>query len=152
MATILLLDDVFETLKTRSEIIKNLGYECLTANTVKEVYNVLNQNIPDVLLIDIKTLSLSRFKILKAIKDNCPKIPVIIFSGDEKIDEAVQAITIATYNYFQRPVTAELLEAVIAKAIEYRQTDEQNFGTKSEIRKNYKMKEVICKSNVMNGC
>ena len=51
MATILLIDAVFETLKTRSEIIKNLGYECLTANTVNEVYNLLEQNIPDFILI-----------------------------------------------------------------------------------------------------
>ena len=83
MATILLIDAVFETLKTRSEIIKNLGYECLTANTVNEVYNLLEQNIPDVLLIELKTLYLSSFNILKAIKGFYPKTAVIIFSGDE---------------------------------------------------------------------
>jgi len=149
MATILLIDAVFETLKTRSEIIKNLGYECLTANTVNEVYNLLEQNIPDVLLIELKTLYLSSFNILKAIKGIYPKTAVIIFSGDEKIDEAVQAIAIDTYNYIQRPITGELLEAVLAKVIESRQIDKQNFEIKVESKKYYKMKEVICKSNVM---
>ena len=149
MATILLIDAVFETLKTRSEIIKNLGYECLTANTVNEVYNLLEQNIPDVLLIELKTLYLSSFNILKAIKGFYPKTAVIIFSGDEKIDEAVQAIAIETYNYIQRPITGELLEAVLAKVIESRQIDKQNFEIKVERKKYYKMKEVICKSNVM---
>lgn len=149
MATIFLIDDVFDSLKTRSEIIKSLGYECLTASTVNEASNLLEQDMPDVLMIELKTLYSSGIHILKAIKDSYPKTAVIIFSGDEKTDEAIQAITIETYNYIQRPITAELLETVLAKAIESQKIDEQNYEIKAEIKKHHKMKEVICKSNVM---
>ena len=66
MTKILLVDDENEIIEGRSKIIKNLGYECLTAQSGNEAIKIIERERPDIILTDIKMSDGDGFSVLNA--------------------------------------------------------------------------------------
>ncbi len=81
MTKILLVDDEIEIIEGRSKIIKNLGYDCLTAQSGNEADKIIKEESPDIILTDIKMPDGDGLAVLNAAKDLDPDIPVIVFTG-----------------------------------------------------------------------
>jgi DNA-binding NtrC family response regulator len=120
MTKILLVDDEIEIIKGRSKIIRNLGYDCLTAKSGNEAIKIIKQESPDIILTDIKMPDRDGFAVLNAAKEFDPHIPVIVFTGHGSIDSAVEAMKLGAFDYIQKPVTKDMIQVILKKAIEHR--------------------------------
>jgi DNA-binding NtrC family response regulator len=151
MARILLVDNEIEIIEGRSKIIRNLGYDCLTAKSGNEAIKMIKQDHPDIILTDIKMPDGDGFAVLNAAKELDPDIPVIVFTGHGSIDSAVEAMKLGAFDYIQKPVTKEIIQVILKKAIEFYSLKEENLQLKKQFKKKYQLADMVHKSSVMEG-
>ena len=149
MPTILLVDDENEIIEGRSKIIRNLGYDCLTAQSGNEAIKIIKEENPDIILTDIKMQEGDGFLVLNAVKEFDPDIPVILFTGHGSIDSAVEAMKSGAFDYIQKPVTKDILQVILNKVIEFCSLKEENLKLKKQFKQKYQLEEMVYKNPVM---
>ena len=149
MFTVLLVDDEIEIIKGRSKIIRDLGFECITAQNGKDAIKLIRKQRPDIVLTDIKMPGSDGFDVLTAAREFDPEIPVILFTGYGSIESAVKAMKMGAYDYIQKPVSPEILEVVLNKAIEFQQLKKENMALKTQLQENCQLENMIGQSKVM---
>ena len=143
MNKILLVDDEKEILQDKTRIIRELGYECHTAKCGKDAIDIIKRVNPDVVITDMKIPNQNGFDILKAASKIEPMIPVVIFTGYGTVELAVEAMKMGAYDYIQKPFLPELMEAVIRRAVEFRNIQKENISLKDQLAKTYELTDVI---------
>ena len=98
MSKILLVDDEIEIIEGRSKVIKNLGHECLTAQSANQAIKIIEREHLNIILTDIKMPDGDGFAVLNAAKELDPDIPVIVFTGHGSIDSAVEAMKLEAFD------------------------------------------------------
>lgn len=146
MYKVVLIDDEKEILNDRSEIIRNLGFECFIARNGLEGIKIVEQEHPDVVFTDIKMPKYDGFYVLKKAIQIDPDIPIILFTGYGTIQSAVKAMKLGAYDYLQKPFSIEMMEVVLKKAIEFRKLKKENILLKSQIKESYQLENFIGKS------
>ncbi|MCI0495742.1 sigma-54 dependent transcriptional regulator, partial [candidate division KSB1 bacterium] len=149
MTKVLLVDDEIEIIEDRSKIIKNLGYNCVTAQSGNEAIKIIKQEKLDIILTDIKMSDGDGFAVLNAAIKIDPDILVIVFTGQGSIDSAVEAIKLGAFDYIQKPITKEVIQISLKKAIEHRSIKQENIQLKKQFKQKYQLDQMVYKSPVM---
>lgn len=108
-------DDLFR--KVTSEILLE-KYEVSAAESAEVALRILQQSVPDLVLLDITLPGLDGIEMLKKLKANYPYIPVVMLTALEKIPKVVESIKLGAYDYLTKPVLAEELFLTIEHALE----------------------------------
>lgn len=148
MYKVLLVDDEVQIIQGRSRIIQDLGYLCLIAQNGQEAIEVIQKEHPDVVLTDIKMPQKDGFDVLKAAKEFDANIVVILFTGYASIDSAVQAMRMGAFDYIQKPVTPEAIEAVLKKALDQKSEDE-HFDLSQTLTGKYQLPDLVGECQLM---
>ena len=90
--TILIVDDEEEMCLSLSEILTSKGYQTIYTIDPLKVSMLLEQNHVDLILMDIKMPKLGGIDLLKIIKRNNFRIPVIMITGYPSVENAIQAM------------------------------------------------------------
>ena len=149
MIKILLIDDENEIIEGRTKIIRNLVYDCLTAQSCNEALKKINDEYPDIIFTGIKMQDGDGFAVLKAAREFDPNIPVIVFTGHGSIDSAVEAMKLGAFEYIQKPVTKDIIQVILKKAIEFHSIKDENIQLKKQIKQKYRLDDVVYKNPVM---
>jgi len=149
MYRVLLVDDETELLIDRSRIIRDLGYECIIANSGKEAINLIREVYPDIVMTDMKMVNLDGFDVLRKTREFDPNIPVILVTGFGTIETAVRAMKSGAFDYIQKPVSSRMLEISISKAINSQSVARENESLQTKPQNIYLLDDVVGKSKVM---
>jgi DNA-binding response OmpR family regulator len=80
MKTILVVDDEQNIKFAYKEELKEDGYQVLVAATVEEAMKMLNKQIPDLIILDIKIPGMDGIEVMRKIKAAKGDIPIILCS------------------------------------------------------------------------
>lgn len=129
---ILVIDDVFENIVLAEQILLNNGYSVHTANNGELGFEIAENIIPDLILLDIVMPNVSGFDVLKRLKNNCKtrNIPVILLSALDDIDNCVKGIELLAADYITKPFVELDLISRIKRNIEL--ANNINKGLQSE--------------------
>ena len=150
MYKVLLVDDYKEILIQRSKIIEEFGYDCVTAKDGQEAVDIFNDVKPNIVLTDQKMPKKDGLYLLKKVKEIDPNLPVIIFTGYGDVTTAVKAMKMEAFDYLQKPLSNELLEVVLQKAVNQIELQKENVYLKSQLKQNFQFKNFIGNSKVIN--
>ncbi|MBA4323366.1 MAG: Fis family transcriptional regulator, partial [Odoribacter sp.] len=89
--TILIVDDEKSICKSLGSILIDEGYEILTAGSGEEAMKVIEEDPPQLVILDIWLPGIDGIETLKMIKSRYPQIRVIMISGHGTIETAVKA-------------------------------------------------------------
>ncbi len=131
---VLLVDDEKAMLKSfelalRTGGIKNL----LTCQDPRDVMPLLSKKKAEVILLDLTMPYISGDELLPMITENFPEIPVIIITGNNEVDKAVQCIKAGAFDYMVKPVEKNRLISSVRRAIEIRELQYENQLLKERI-------------------
>lgn len=115
---ILLVEDELDLVDVTKKRLENSGYEVLTVPSGEEALDLLQNNPPDLILLDLLLRGMRGEEVCKQLKGN-PKlkhIPVILFTASAS-DIAKVAKEIGADDYIMKPFEPEELLGKIKKFI-----------------------------------
>jgi len=117
---ILVLDDEADL---REEIIEwlagNDAYHLVGTGSPSEALSILQNQSIDVVLLDINLPEQNGIALLKKIKQHYPNIEVIMITGYGDSDAILSALRYDAFDFFHKPLEAEVLEAAIQRTKKY---------------------------------
>jgi two-component system nitrogen regulation response regulator NtrX len=113
-------------LKSLSGILSDEGYETLTASNGYEALKIIEEESPDLVLLDIWMPGMDGIETLREIKRTNPFLQVIIVSGHGTIETAVKAIRFGGYDFIEKPLSIDKVVVTINNALNFRRLEEEN--------------------------
>lgn len=103
---ILVVDDVEVNLIILEEIIKNMGYQAILAQSVKEAFELMKEeNIPQIILSDISMPDVDGFTFCSMLKKNpyTRNIPLIFISAMDQAADLSKGFEMGAVDYIPKP-------------------------------------------------
>lgn len=132
-AKILLVDDDRDILLGLENRITWMGHDPLTASDGAEALRLIEQEAPDLVLLDLELPHRSGLEVLQQVREGATVAPgadpgaplpayttplIIILTAFGTIERAVQAMHLGAFDFLTKPFTADHLTVVIEKALE----------------------------------
>jgi len=118
MSKLLFIDDEEGVRKVFSILLKEEGYEVITAENGEKGLEVFRQENPPIALVDIKMPGMDGIEVLKKIKEINPETEVIIITGHGDMKSAIEALKLDASDFLTKPVSDEALSIALKRAQE----------------------------------
>jgi two-component system, cell cycle response regulator DivK len=108
--TILIVEDNPVNRKLLLTILKPHGYRLLTAVDGEEALRIVDQEMPDLILMDLQLPKLNGYEATKTLKENpltC-HIPIIALTAHAMADEQARALDSGFQEYITKPIDTRL--------------------------------------------
>lgn len=137
MLTVLVIDDERSILQSLKGILSDEGYQVSLAENGKVGMEILEHEVPDLVLLDIAMPGMDGIGVLSKIKAIFPFVPVIIMTGHGSIDMAVKAIKMGSYDFLEKPLEMDKLLLTVKNAIDFGNLQRENLLLKQKIEKQH---------------
>jgi two-component system response regulator AtoC len=115
---ILIVDD--ERL-IRQSLVKRLGeegYEVISADNGKAAISLVEEDAPELVVLDLKLPDLNGIEVLKRLREIDNNLTVLIITAYGSIDTAIAAIRSGAYDYLTKPFDLETILLSVRQALE----------------------------------
>lgn len=119
-ALVLAVDDEPDILRMTKRVLEPIGYEVLTASDGDQALDIVAQKRPQVVMLDIKMPGKSGTEILGEVMAQQPDTAVIMVSGVNDVNIAVQAMKMGAFDYLVKPYNVEEIVLTVERALEQR--------------------------------
>ncbi len=150
MKSVLVVDDEKGIRDSIKMILEYDKYDVQFAGDGPSALTKMTSTQFDLVLLDIKMAGMDGLKVLEAIKEKTPELPVVMISGHGTIETAVEATKLGAFDFLQKPLDRERLLITIRNAIqakqlltEVRTMREQVEGKDAILGESTKIKEVL---------
>ncbi|MFC1661762.1 response regulator [Gemmatimonadota bacterium] len=110
---VLLVDDEEDYVRTMAERMEMREVGSDVALTGEEALAMLEDELPDVIVLDLKMPGMGGLEVLEQVKKTYPEIQVVILTGHGSDKEEVEARRLGAFAYLRKPVDInDLMEAV----------------------------------------
>ncbi|MCD4742428.1 MAG: response regulator [Desulfobacteraceae bacterium] len=103
--TILIIDDDESIRKSISMHLEDNFYKTLTAENGREGIEIFDQTHPDLVLVDLRMPEVDGYEVIKYIYKSAPEVPLIVVSGVNSIQAAIDTMKIGAWDFLTKPVT-----------------------------------------------
>ncbi|MCL2210595.1 MAG: response regulator [Treponema sp.] len=109
-ALIIMVDDNPANLRIGKNILSQ-KYAVATAPSAEKLFNLLENNIPDVILLDVDMPDVDGYQAIKMLKNKpeTANIPVIFLTARTESDAELAALTLGAVDYIAKPIQPALL-------------------------------------------
>lgn len=115
---ILIVDDDAHFGRTLSDILSLKGYRPFVAHQGKFALDIVRENTPSIVLIDLILPDMDGLTVMREIKEYRPNTECILLTGHASQTSAIEAVNMGAYSYVQKPYDIEQLLLVIRRAME----------------------------------
>jgi CheY-like chemotaxis protein len=107
---ILLVDDNPTNLRLGMSILEE-KYDIATAPSVNKMFSILENNIPDMILLDVDMPDANGYEAIKVLKTNpeTKDIPVIFITARADSEDELEGLSLGAIDYITKPFHPSLL-------------------------------------------
>ena len=135
--SLLIVDDEPSILQSLGGLLSDEGFEVTTAVNGYEALKTIDEESPDLVLLDIWMPGIDGIETLKEIKKENPNIQVIIITGHGTIETAVKATKLGAFDLIEKPLSIDKVIVAINNALNFRRLEEENkYLRKKTLEKN----------------
>jgi signal transduction histidine kinase len=104
-ASILIVDDTIYNIQLLSLMLIRQGYKVQEATSGLEALDKVNQQLPDIILLDIRMPDINGYEVCTRLKANpaTKDVPIIFISSIEEPSEKVEAFSVGGVDYISKP-------------------------------------------------
>jgi len=113
---ILIADDEVEfasTLITRLQLRK---FQARMVNSGMEALAAIEEEVPDILLLDLKMPDLDGLEVLAKLRENYPHLKVVILTGHGSFEAGREGMELGAFDYIMKPVDLNRLIEIVKNA------------------------------------
>ena len=137
--TILVVDDEESICQSLKAILSDEGYQVLVAGSGEDAIKIVEDEMPQLVLLDIWLPGMDGLETLKAIKKINPKILVIIMSGHGTIETAVKATKLGAFDFIEKPLSLDKIIILVNNALSLARLQEENVLLKQKVSHQYEL-------------
>jgi DNA-binding NtrC family response regulator len=114
---VLVVDDEAILLKSCRLVLEAEGCDVIAAASVDEALAVLERQVPDLLLIDVKMPVHNGMYLMRRVKQEQPDIPIIVMSGYVTSETIQEAEELGAATFLPKPFTPDELADTIKSVL-----------------------------------
>jgi DNA-binding NtrC family response regulator len=114
--SVLLVDDEKEFVTTLAERLQMRGLEPQVAFSGEQALEILENSIPDIIVLDLKMPGIDGLEVLRRVKKCHPQIQVIILTGHGSERDEAAARRWGAFDHLQKPVDINDLVRIMERA------------------------------------
>ena len=147
--SILIIDDEVELCQSLSEMLKEEeeGYGVSVVNSGKDGLAEIKEEVPDLVLLDMKMPGMDGIETLEKIKVLDKNILVIMLTAYQTVETAVKAMKLGAYDYISKPFNYEELKIIIKRALQTRDLSREVISLRHQLRDKFSFKNIIGRSD-----
>jgi two-component system response regulator PilR (NtrC family) len=146
---ILVADDEKSMREFLDIMLKKEGYKVTLASNGEEVMKLIEKDIFDLALVDIRMPRQDGISVLKRIKSISPETVVIVITAYASADTAIKAMKEGAYDYITKPFKIDEIKLIIQNALEKKHLQKENLLLKQVVRDRYHFENIIGQSSKM---
>ncbi|MCE9625694.1 MAG: sigma-54 dependent transcriptional regulator [Deltaproteobacteria bacterium] len=151
-AKILVIDDHPEVLSLLRDLLAEEGqYAVLGASTQAEALELLQRHAFQLVISDLRLKNESGFDLLTRIRQDAPRVPVIIMTAYGSVDTAIEAIRLGAFDYIEKPFHSEKVLLTVARAVETWSLRAEVQHLRTNLAKESSYHRIIAQSAQMRG-
>lgn len=130
---VLIVEDSKPLLAVFSAYLKNEKIELKTTTTGNEALDLIDSFKPNIILLDIYLPDISGLQILENIQNRRLNIKVLVITGSDSINDALDAMRFGAYDFLSKPIFSERLRVTLKNTIRHLELKElvNHFQNKS---------------------
>jgi len=116
---ILLVDDEKEFVNALSDRIRMRGLESDIAHNGEQALELVVNQVPDVMILDLKMPKIDGMQVLKHVKETNPEVQIIILTGHAGHGsqcKIFEALYMGAFDFIEKPVDIDRLIQIIRRA------------------------------------
>ncbi|TVR32097.1 MAG: sigma-54-dependent Fis family transcriptional regulator [Spirochaetaceae bacterium] len=123
---ILIVDDDIVASELYATILREHDFDnLLLCDDSRRVMDTLQSHRVAVILLDLNMPHISGQELLPEITSGFPEIPVVILTGEDKVDTAVQCMKIGAFDFMAKPVDRNRLVTAVRHALKIRELQDE---------------------------
>jgi two-component system nitrogen regulation response regulator NtrX len=135
--TILIVDDEESICQSLKGILSDEEYETYSANSGEECLSLIEDVLPNLILLDIWLPGIDGIETLKRIKSNYPTIQVVMISGHATIEFAVKATKLGAFDFIEKPLSLDKVVLIVNHAFDLVRLEEENRLLRNKFKQDY---------------
>ena len=151
MKSILIIDDDPLIRKTLSSHLSRRNFEVHLAEEGEQGLVKYTENVPDLVILDIRLPDIDGLEALRKIKDKNKNACVVIMTAYDDMKTTVEAIKSGAYEYLVKPLDFVELDLTVEKAFQMQNLEDKLTYLVEEKQKEYTIDNIIGRSPQMRG-
>ncbi len=144
VSRVLITDDeerIIRNVKVIFDEIDNI--EVVKAQDLTSIVDFVEREKLHLIITDLRVPRMGRLEFLKQIKSMDSELPVIVVTGDDSIETAVESMKEGAFDYIVRPFEGESLSVAVEKALKMRSLAMENRYLRKELEAHYNFGNII---------
>jgi DNA-binding NtrC family response regulator len=112
---VLLVESRTESVSTINHMLQRTGLTLCVANDGVSAFNRLRRDNFDLVVSEVSLPRMSGIDLLKKIKEIKAWLPVVLFSANARVRDAVEAMKLGAYDFMLKPFTYEMVKMVTSQ-------------------------------------
>jgi two-component system alkaline phosphatase synthesis response regulator PhoP len=117
-ANILVVDDEGAIRYSISKTLQRVGYQVSAAASGEEALEMMEEQIFDVVLTDIRMPGLTGVELLGKIKEKAPDAIVILMTGYASLGTAVESLRLGAHDYLIKPSSSQDIRQSVSRGLD----------------------------------
>lgn len=136
---VMIVDDEPDLLDSLGRALRRRKMEVVTAGSGFSALELLEKELVDVMVLDIKMPGIDGLEVLRRVKKRFPSVQVILLSGHPSVENALEGINLGANEYMKKPAEIDDLVETITRLHRERQEvlEEQQRKLIDDIRRRY---------------
>lgn len=143
MNKILVVDDDLDFCFNLSAVLKENGFEVMTAANGREALLKIRDVCPDLVLLDLRLPDIDGMKVLQKMKESNPDLDIIIITAYMDVKDAIRAMKLGAYDYITKPFDNEELLLTINKTLNVQQLRGEINNLKKRLGEKFPVEKVM---------
>ncbi len=147
--SILIVDDEKNTRDGLAKFLKTKDYECLVAENGKKALELLDNQLVDLMITDLRMPSLGGMDLIREAKKRYEDLQIIVLTAYGSVESAVEAVKNGANDFLEKPINLDKLDLTIKNVLSFKDLREENIQLKHQLDKHYGLSNIIGNSSAM---
>lgn len=149
--TILIIEDDPDGMASVSDAVESAGFRVIKADCGTKGVELYRELRPDVVLSDLVMPDIDGIAVLEQCRAINPLVPFIMMTAYGSVDSSVRALRCGAYDYIQKPLNLDELEATVHRAAETARLRRKVDDLSASVREKYSSHAIVAESEKMRA-
>jgi DNA-binding NtrC family response regulator len=140
--TLLVVDSDDEVRESLTTALRR-DYRVLRAATGESAFQMMQKEDVDLMLLEVHLRGISGFEVLKIVRENYPRVEIIVISQTKELDTAIEAMRHGAYHYISKDFDIESIRTLFANASERQDLSRDVTRLKEEVAEQNEREFVV---------